>query len=356
MSGFMKNAPENLSRTITVADLAAKLNCPYEGEGTTLLSGVSSLEEAGSEDLVFMAEDKYRDRLETTGAAAVILSPGESFDRIPVIRSDKPYLTFIRAFDFFYTAFRPEPGIHPQAVVSPSAKIGKDVAIGAFSYVDDDAEIGDGSVIFPMVTIYPRVTVGKNCVIHSQVTLREEIQLGDRVILHSGVVIGSDGFGYIQAEDGSRIKIPQIGGVLIEDDVEIGANTTVDRAALGKTVIKKGTKIDNLVMVAHNVEIGPNSILAAQTGVAGSTKIGKNFLAGGQVGIADHITVGDNVIMAAKTGVTKDVPSGSFVSGSPHLEIKAWRKAWASIPQLYDLIREVRKLKKRIEELEQHTK
>jgi UDP-3-O-[3-hydroxymyristoyl] glucosamine N-acyltransferase len=265
-------------------------------------------------------------------------------------------LTFVRAFDFFYTAFRPEPGIHPQAVVSPSAKIGKDVSIGALSFVDDDVEIGDGSVVFPLVTIYPRVKVGENCVIHSQVTLREEVQLGDRVILHSGVVIGSDGFGYIKAEEGSYLKIPQIGGVLIEDVVEMGANTTVDRAALGNTVIKKGTKIDNLVMVAHNVEIGLNSILAAQTGVAGSTKIGKNFIAGGQVGIADHVTVGDNVIMAAKTGVTKNIPSGSFISGSPHLEIMVWRKAWASIPQLYDLIREVRKLKKRIEELEQNTK
>ncbi len=348
----MKNAPENSSQTITVANLAARLVCAFEGEGTTVLSGVSSLEEAGKGDLVFVAESKYRNLLEATKAAAVILPPGESFDRIPVIRSEKPYLTFVRAFDFFYTAFRPKPGIHPQAVVSPKARIGKDVAIGALGFIDDDVEIGDGSVIFPLVTIYPRVTVGENCVLHSQVTLREEVRIGDRVILHSGVVIGSDGFGYIQAENGSHIKIPQIGAVLIEDDVEIGANTTVDRAALGKTVIKKGTKIDNLVMVAHNVEIGPKSILAAQTGVAGSTKIGKNFIAGGQVGISDHITVGDNVIMAAKTGVTKDIPSDSFISGSPHLEIKAWRKAWASIPQLFDLIREVRKLKKRVEELE----
>jgi UDP-3-O-[3-hydroxymyristoyl] glucosamine N-acyltransferase len=352
MSGFMKSMPENTFRTITVAELASRLNCAFEGEGATVLSGVSSLEEAGSGDLVFMAKDKYRNLLETTKAAAVILPPGESFDKIPVIRSEKPYLTFVRAFDFFYTALRPKPGIHPQALVSSSAKIGKDVAIGAFSVVSEGAEIRDGSVLFPLVTIYPKVIVGENCVIHSQVTLREEVRLGKRVILHSGVVIGTDGFGYIQDEDGSHIKIPQVGSVVIEDDVEIGANTTVDRATLGKTVIKKGTKIDNLVMIAHNVEIGPHSILAAQTGVAGSTKIGKHFIAGGQVGIADHITIGDNVIMAAKTGVTKDVASGSFVSGSPHLEIKTWRKAWASIPQLYDLIREVRKLKKRIEELE----
>ncbi|MFC2166306.1 UDP-3-O-(3-hydroxymyristoyl)glucosamine N-acyltransferase [Acidobacteriota bacterium] len=348
----MKSAPENLSRTITVADLATRLDCAFEGEGTTILSGVSSLEDAGTGDLVFLAEAKYRNQLEATKGTAVILPPGESFNRIPVIRSEKPYLTFVRAFDFFYTAFRPEPGIHPQAIVSPGAKIGKEVSIGALSFVDDDVEIGDGSVVFPLVTIYPGVTVGKNCVLHSQVTLREEVRLGNRVILHSGVVIGSDGFGYIKAEDGSHVKIPQIGAVLIEDDVEIGANATIDRAALGKTVIKKGTKIDNLVMIAHNVEIGPNSILAAQTGVAGSTKIGKNFIAGGQVGIADHIIVGDNVIMAAKTGVTKDIPSGSFISGSPHLEIQAWRKAWASIPQLYELIREVRKLKKRVEQLE----
>jgi len=346
---------KDFAETTTVAALARRLGCSFEGNGETVLSGVSSLEEAQEGDLVFLAAKKHRGLLEKTKASAVILPPEEPFTRIPVLRSEKPYLTFIKALDFFYKPFCPEPGIHPQAVISSSAKIGKDVSVGAFVFIDEDVEIGDGSVIFPLVTIYPGVRVGENCTIHSQVTLRERVRIGNRVILHSGVVVGSDGFGYIQAEEGGHIKVPQKGSVIIEDDVEIGANATIDRAALSNTIIRKGTKIDNLVMVAHNVEIGADSLLAAQTGIAGSTKIGKNFMAGGQVGISDHLTIGDNVIMAAKTGVTKDVPSGSFVSGSPHLDIKDWRKAWASIPQLYELIREVRKLRKRVEELEKKT-
>ena len=344
--------PKDFAETTTVAALARRLGCSFEGNGETILSGVSSLEEAQEGDLVFLAAKKHRGLLEKTKASAVILPPEELFTRIPVLRSEKPYLTFIKALDFFYKPYCPQPGIHPQAVISSSAKIGKDVSIGAFVFIDEDVEIGNGSVIFPLVTIYPGVRVGENCTIHSQVTLRERVRIGNRVILHSGVVVGSDGFGYIQAEEGGHIKVPQKGSVIIEDDVEIGANATIDRAALSNTIIRKGTKIDNLVMVAHNVEIGADSLLAAQTGIAGSTKIGKNFMAGGQVGISDHLTIGDNVIMAAKTGVTKDVPSGSFVSGSPHLDIKDWRKAWASIPQLYELIREVRKLRKRVEELE----
>ncbi|MBN1222907.1 MAG: UDP-3-O-(3-hydroxymyristoyl)glucosamine N-acyltransferase [Candidatus Aminicenantes bacterium] len=343
---------KDFSQTITVAALAQKLGCPFEGEGATILKGVSSLEEAEEGDLVFFSEKKHRDLLEKTKASAVILPPDVPFPRMPVLRSEKPYLTFVKALDFFYKPFLPEPGIHSQALVSPSAQIGRHVSIGAFAYIGDEAVIGDGSAIFPLVTIYPKASVGKNCLIHSQVSLREGVRIGNRVILHSGVVVGSDGFGYIQSDERSYIKVPQKGSVIIEDDVEVGANTTIDRATLSNTIIRKGTKIDNLVMIAHNVEIGEDGILAGQTGVAGSTKIGKNFIAGGQVGIADHLTIGDNVIMAAKTGVTKDVVSGSFVSGSPHLDIRSWRKAWASIPQLFDLIREVRKLRKRVEELE----
>jgi len=344
--------PEDKSSTVTVAELAKRLDCPFEGDGSTVLMGIASLEEAKEGDLVFMAEKKHRDLLEKTGASAVILSAGETFSRIPVLRSEKPYRTFIEAMHFFYESFRPEPGIHPKALVSPSAEIGRNVSIGPFTSIGEDAVIGDGSVIFGMVTVYPKAHLGKDCLIHSQVSIREDVWIGNRVVLHSGVVVGADGFGYIRDDEGRHVKIPQKGKVIIEDDVEVGANTTIDRAALSATIIRKGTKIDNLVMIAHNVEIGENSILAGQTGIAGSTKIGKNFIAGGQVGIADHLAIGDNVIMAAKTGVTKDVPSGSFVSGSPHLDIKIWRKAWASIPQLYDLIREVRKLRKRVGELE----
>ncbi len=348
----MKRPHKNRPKCTTVEELARHLDCRFEGDGNTPIHDVSSLERADKGDLVFLADPKYRNSLEKTKASAAIVTIEEKSDRIPTIHSEHPYISFIKALEFFYTPYRPEPGIHPQALVSPSATIGKDVAIGAFVFIDEDVEIGDGSVLFPFVSVYPRVKIGKEVMCHSFVSIRENTRIGNHVILHNGVVLGSDGFGFQKAKDGSHIKIPQKGIVIIEDDVEIGANTTVDRAALGETIIKRGTKIDNLVQVAHSVEIGPDSILAAQTGIAGSSKVGKNFIAGGQVGIPDHITIGDNVIIAAKSGITKNLPSGSFVSGSPHLDIRTWRKAWAAIPQLYDLIREFRKLKKRIEELE----
>ena len=195
--------------------------------------------------------------------------------------------------------------------------------------------------------------IGREVVIHSHVSIREEIQIGNRVIIHNGAVIGSDGFGYLQDKNRSHIKIPQIGRVIIEDDVEVGANTAIDRATLGETIIKKGTKIDNLVQIAHNVEIGPHSILAGQVGIAGSTKIGKNVIMGGQVGVGDHIKIEDRVIIAAKSGVTKDIPADSIVAGYPHMDIKDWRKSRALLPQLYDLSKEIKRLKKKIEELEQ---
>jgi UDP-3-O-[3-hydroxymyristoyl] glucosamine N-acyltransferase len=352
----MTKRHNNSPNTITVKELAKFLNFRFEGDGDTEILGVSSLERAKKGDLVFCADLKFKNLLEKTAAAAAIVPMEEKFDRIPTLHSEQPYISFIKALELFYTPYRPAPGIHPQALVSPSAKIGKDVAIGPFVFVDDNVEIGDASVLFPFVSLYPGVKIGDQVICHSFVSIREDCRIGNHVILHNGVVIGADGFGFQKAADGSHIKIPQMGVVVVEDDVEIGANTTVDRAALGETVIKKGSKIDNLVQVAHSVEIGENSILAAQTGIAGSSKVGKSFIAGGQVGIPDHITIGDDVIIAAKSGITKDLPSGSFVSGSPHLDIRVWRKAWAAIPQLYDLFREFRKLKKRIEELENKLK
>lgn len=343
---------EKKSGTIRVSALAKKLGCPYEGKGTTIISGVASLEEAQTGDLVFLAQRKFREKLEKTKASAAIISEDEPFDRLPVIRSSNPQLSFIEAVSFFFQPLKPPPGIHSLAYVSSTARVGKDVSIGAFAYIGDEAEIGNHTVVFPSAAIYPRTKVGHKCIIHSQVSIREDCTIGNRVILHNGVVIGSDGFGYIQDNKKTHIKIPQKGTVIIEDDVEIGANTTIDRASLGKTIIRRGTKIDNLVQIAHNVEIGPDTILIAQTGIAGSSKIGKEVIAGGQVGIADHVAIGDNVVIAAKSGVTKNVPPGSMIAGIPHLDILDWRKAWVAIPQLYDLLKEFKKLKKKIEKLE----
>lgn len=342
--------------SLTVKKLSRLLNCPFEGEGQTIIRGISSLEKAQEGDLVFLTHHRYRPLLEKSRASVVIIPVEEKYDRIPVIKSKNPYLTFVKAVELFFQPYRMKPGIHPQALISPSAKIGKNVAIGAFVDIGDEVEIGAGTTIFPFVCLYPWVKIGKETVIHSHVSIREETQIGNRVIIHNGAMIGSDGFGYLKAEDGSHLKIPQKGRVIIEDDVEVGANTTIDRATLGETVIKKGTKIDNLVQIAHNVEIGEDSIVAAQTGIAGSTKIGKNVLMGGQVGVTDHVHIGDNVMVAAKSGIMKDIPANAFVGGAPHLDIREARKVWALLPRLYDLVKDVKKLKARIEELKNKSK
>lgn len=348
----MKKQPEKNPPRLTVEELARLLNSPFEGKGNTEIRGVSSLEKAREGDLVFLVHPKYRTLLEKSKASAAIIPVEEKYDKIPVIKSENPHLSFIKAVNLFYSPYRPEPGIHSSAFVAPSAKIARGVSIGAFAYIGDDVEVGAKTHIFPFAAIYPRVKIGNDAVIHSHVSVREDVQIGNRVIIHNGAVIGSDGFGYIQDKDRSHIKIPQTGTVIIEDDVEVGANTAIDRATLGETIIKKGTKIDNLVQIAHNVEIGPDSILAGQTGISGSVIIGKNVIMGGQVGVADHVRVEDNVIAAAKTGVTKSIHAGSMVAGYPHMNIKDWRKSRALLLQLYDLVKDIKKLKKKVEELE----
>ncbi len=347
----MKKSPDIPVPPLTVEELAGLLGCSFTGEGNTLLKGVANLEDAGEGDLVFFSQEKLRTRFENTKASAAIVSQEEKFDALPLIYSPDPQPDFVRAVKLFFKPYRPHVGIHPLAQVSSTARIGKDVAVGAFSLLGNEVEIGDGTVIYPHVSVYPQVKIGSHCIIHSQVSLREKVYLGDRVILHNGVVIGSDGYSYLQTENKTHAKIPQAGGVIIEDDVEIGANTTVDRAALGNTIIKRGTKIDNLVQIGHNVEIGENSLIISQVGIGGSSKIGRNVILAGQAGIPDHIEIGDNAIVLAKSGITKNIPEGAIVSGSPHLDVRVWRKAWVVIPQLYDLIKDVKKLKKKVEKL-----
>jgi len=348
----MPKLPDHTFSRLTVKKLAQLLNCPYQGEGKTEIRGVASLDKAQRGDLVFLVKTKNLPLLEQSQASAAIIPSELTYHKIPVIKSSQPYLSFIQAVELFFKPYRLQPGIHPQALVDPSAQIAKDAAIGAFSFIGEGVKIGAGTIIFPLVSIYPRVTIGQKTVIHSHVSIREEVSIGNKVIIHNGAVIGSDGFGYQPGPDGQHIKIPQIGTVAIEDEVEIGANTTIDRAALGETVIKKGAKIDNLVQVAHNVTIGKNTILAAQTGIAGSTQVGNDVLMGGQVGVTDHVSIGNKVIAAAKTGITKSIPPKAIVSGSPHLDIRDWRKVWVLLPHLYDLVKDVKKLKKRIEDLE----
>lgn len=344
--------PSDAKKVLTVKDLAGRLGCPFEGDGSVRIAGVASLEGAGPGDLVFLGHPKHRAALEASRASAAVLPPGEAGLSIPVIRAGDPPLAFARAIGIFYEPYRPAPGIHPLAFVAASARLGAGVSVGPFAYVGDDVAIGAGTVIHPLASIYPGARIGERTVIHSHVSIREGVTVGNNVIIHNGTVIGADGFRYVKGPDGRHIKIPQVGTVIIEDDVEIGANTAIDRAGLDATIIRKGVKIDDLVMVGHNVEVGENAILVAQVGISGSSKVGRDAILSGQVGIADHVTVGDGAIAAAKSGVTKNIPAGTMVSGSPHLEIHEWRKFWATAPRLYDLVKEVKRLRARVEELE----
>jgi UDP-3-O-[3-hydroxymyristoyl] glucosamine N-acyltransferase len=341
---------------ITVRELAERLGCPFEGDGTVEIRGVGSIEDAEPGDLAFADRPKFVPRLEASAASAVILAPDIPWSRTPVIRSERPQLAFVRATALFFEPHRPGPGIHPTAVISPSARIAPDAAIGAFCVLADGTEIGSGSVLYPLVSVYRGARIGASCVLHSHVSIREDVRIGDRVVLHNGCSIGADGFSYVRDEKNAPVKIPQLGTVIVEDDVEMGPNTAVDRAVFGATVIRKGAKLDALVMVAHNCRIGEGAILMAQAGVAGSSKIGANAFLCGQAGIADHLDIGEGAIVAAKSGVTGNVKPGEMVSGSPHLDIREWRKFWATAPRLHEMVKELKRLEARVEELEKAEK
>jgi UDP-3-O-[3-hydroxymyristoyl] glucosamine N-acyltransferase len=344
--------PRETGLKLTVRELAGRLGCPFAGDGDALITGVGSLEGAKAGELVFLAHPRHRPALDASAASAAVIPSGEDYGRIPVIKSPDPHFAFARAIEIFYEPDRPAPGVHPLAAVSPSAKIGEGASIGPLSWIGDGAEIGAGAVIHALAAVYPGVRIGEGSVIHSHASIREGTSIGKRVVIHDGVVIGADGFRFLKAADGRRIKIPQVGRVVIEDDVEIGSNSAVDRAALDATVIRRGAKLDDLVMVGHNVEIGENAVLVAQVGIAGSSSVGREAILSGQVGVADHITIGDGAVVAAKTGVARDVPAGAMVAGIPNVDIREWRKFWAAAPRLYDLVKEVKRLRERVEKLE----
>lgn len=337
-------------------ELAARLNCTYEGDGEVEIWRVASLETATEGDLSFLSHPRFHRLLSQTRASALILAPDIPVEGKNVIRSVNPQLSFIQAAELLHPATRPEPGIDASAYVSPTATLGEGVTISAGCVIGANVVIGARTIIHPLVVIYPEVTIGEDCEVHAHVSIRERTLVGHRVIIHNGAVIGADGFGYIQTGEGEHRKIPQLGRVVIEDDVEIGANTTIDRAALGETRIGRGTKIDNLVQVAHNVQIGPHSILAGQVGIAGSTKVGQRVIMGGQVGIADHIEIGDRVLIAAKSGVAKDIPPDSFMAGIPAVDIREWRKVCVLLSKLEQLFKEVKRLRLMVEEWEKKLK
>jgi UDP-3-O-[3-hydroxymyristoyl] glucosamine N-acyltransferase len=332
---------------MTLGELATRLGCELRGDGAIAIRAIRGLEQAGPGDLTFLANPRYAAQLVATHASAAIVATDAAELPIATLRADNPYLCFARALAIFHRPLRPPAGIHPTAVVAASASIAEPVSIGAYAVIGDDVVIGAGATIHPHVTLYPGVQIGRDFVAHAGVVVREHVRIGDRVVLHPGVVIGADGFGFAPGPEGA-VKIPQTGIVVLEDDVEIGANTTVDRATLEATIIRQGAKLDNLVMVAHNCEIGAHSFLAAQVGIAGSTRIGRGVQMGGQVGVAGHVAIGDGVQVAAQSGVPNSVQAGRVVGGYPAVDVSVWRRTSAALLRLPELLRRVRRLERRI--------
>ncbi len=326
-------------------ELAERLACRLEGDGEIEIVRVAAIDDAAAGDLTFVANPKYLPALTSTRASAVLLRDDVPAPAIPVLRTADPYLAFARAVGLFAPAWRPAAGVHALAAVARDATLGAGVSIGAFVAVGEGARIGDRTVVFPNVTIGAGARIGADCVIHSNVAIRERVTIGDRVVLQNGVVVGGDGYGFVRRGDGTHEKIPQVATVVIEDDVELGANTTVDRPAVGETRIKAGTKIDNLVQIAHGVVVGRNVLMAAQVGIAGSTEIGDDVMFGGQVGVGGHLTIGRGVVAVGQSGITNSVDAGTMIAGYPAIEARQWRRAAA-------VFRRLPELKKRIEELE----
>jgi UDP-3-O-[3-hydroxymyristoyl] glucosamine N-acyltransferase len=334
-----------------LADLAALLECELRGDGNVEIRRVMPIQEAEEGDLTFLANPRYRPYLSQTRASAIIIGLGvqeAELPPLPTLRARDPYEAFARAVDVFYSPPPRFQGIHPTAVIDPSARIGHDTTIGPYCVVGPGVTIGARGYLDAHVVLYPEVHIGDDFVAHAHVVVRERVIIGNRVTLQSGCVIGGDGFGFVLRSDGSIRRITQSGTVILEDDVEIGANTTVDRAAVGATRIGRSVKIDNLVMIAHGCQVGEGSAIAAQTGLSGSTRIGRYVRLGGQVGSAGHLEVGDGAQVAAQSGLHGDVAAGSTVGGTPAVDIRLWRREVAALHRLPDVLARLRRLEKQL--------
>lgn len=340
----------------TLNEIAELVGGELKGDPSVVIKGVAGLKEAGPGDISFLSNNRYLPLLHSTGAEAVLVQRQVKSCRKPHILVDDPSLAFAKVASALIDAtIRHPKGIHRTAVVAPTARIGKDVALGPHVVVEEGASIGDRSIIYAGCFIGHDTKIGEDCLFYSNVSLRERVSIGDRVFIQSGSVIGSEGFGYVKVNGAYRL-IPQTGTVVIGDDVEIGANVTVDRARFGKTVIGKGTKIDNLVQIAHNVEIGENSIIVAQVGISGSTKVGCNVTLAGQVGIAGHVEIGDGATVAAQSGIMNDVPANTVVFGYPARPHTEMLKIIASMGKLPELVKTLQEIKRKIAVLEDAVK
>jgi len=334
-----------------ISELAERTGARVDGATEDIeIIGAAGLDEAGEGHVTFLANPRYTPRVNTTRASAIYLSEEAQTDRkIAILRVRDPYLAYTRALRIFHPEAEIEPFVHPSAVIDPTARVAKRVAIGACVVIGRNVFVGDDVRIYPNVTVYDDVTIGRGSVIHSGVAIRERSVIGERVVIHNNSVIGCDGFGYAKDEDKHWLKIPQAGRVVIEDDVEIGAATTIDRASVGESRIGRGTKLDNLVQIGHSCTVGEDSLLCAQVGLAGSSHIGSRVILAGQAGVAGHLTIGDDVVLTAKSATSHDIPAGKVISGIPAFDNKDWLRSTAAFRRLGEIQRMVRELQRRID-------
>jgi len=341
---------------LKLRDIADRLQCRLEGDGEVDIVRVAAIHKAGPGDLTFVANARYLPKLATTGASAVILGPSKGAPPLvscAVLYADDPYSAFAHVVALFAPDTRPAAGVDPLSAVAGDAAIGAGASIGPFVTVGAGAVIGARTIVHPNVAIGAGARIGDDCVIQSQASIREGVVIGNRVTLHNGVVVGSDGYGFARQKDGTHLKIPQHADVVIEDDVEIGANSTIDRPAIGETRISAGTKIDNLVHIAHGVTIGRRALLAAQVGIAGSTIVEDDVMMAGQSGVSNHMRIGAGAKIGAKSAVLGSVAAGEFVTGHPAIPHRDWRRAATIFRQLPSLKKRVAELEQRIAELEE---
>jgi UDP-3-O-[3-hydroxymyristoyl] glucosamine N-acyltransferase len=342
-----------LSR-MKLTELAEATGARLEGIDTDAeVYGAAGLNEATEGQVTFLSNPRYTPRVQTTRASAIFVADGVEVGRdIAVLRAPDPYLAYTRALRLFHPNPSFEPFIHPTAIIDSSAQIGTGVWIGAHAVIGQDAVIGAGVRIYPNATIYDRVHIGANSVIHSNVSIREGSRLGERVVIHNNTVIGSDGFGYAKDEEKRWLKIPQTGAVVIEDDVEIGAGTTIDCASVGETRIARGAKIDNLVQIGHSCTVGEDALICAQVGLAGSSHIGRRVILAGQAGVAGHLTIGDDAVLTAKSATSHNVEPGKMISGIPAFDNRDWLRSTAAFRRLGEMQRTIRLLETRLATLE----
>jgi UDP-3-O-[3-hydroxymyristoyl] glucosamine N-acyltransferase len=338
-----------------LSELANQTGARVDGNGDDVeITGAAGLDEASAGDVTFLANPRYTPRVNTTKASAVYLSEEATTEReILILRAKDPYLAYTRALRLFYPDPVIEPSIHPSAVIDSTARIAPGVAIGARSVIGPAVEIASGVQIYPNVTIYREVKIGKDSVIHSGVAVRERTVIGERVIIHNNSVIGCDGFGYAKDEEKHWLKIPQTGRVVIEDDVEIGAGTTIDRASVGESRIGRGSKIDNLVQIGHSCTVGEDTLLCAQVGLAGSSHIGNRVILAGQAGVAGHLKIGDDVVLTAKSATSHDIPPGKVISGIPAFDNRDWLRSTAAFRRLGEMYRLLKDLERRLLKIEE---